>query len=140
MANIRGLITVNEKDLLEVDSVPSEGGGTPAPLGSMALYNDGSSGKIYLKIGLSDTSWDRVTTDTTSGKREKITLDSFAISQKQVILSKVPLNPEKVLVIPVGGPPQDNGVDYFISGNILGWSGMGMDGILSEDDELVVYY
>ena len=39
MAIILGLVTVNEKDILEVDAIPSAGGGTAAPVGSLAMYN-----------------------------------------------------------------------------------------------------
>lgn len=39
MAIILGLVTVNEKDILEVDAVPSAGGGTPAPVGSLAMLS-----------------------------------------------------------------------------------------------------
>lgn len=63
MANIIGLITINGKNVLEVDAIPSAGLGTPAPVGSIALYEDGSNiGYEYLKIGAADTAWDLVST------------------------------------------------------------------------------
>jgi len=34
-----GLITVNGKDILEVDAIPSSGPGAPAPVGSLAMYD-----------------------------------------------------------------------------------------------------
>jgi len=40
MAAILGLVTINGKDLLEVDVNPASGGGTPAPVGSLALLNE----------------------------------------------------------------------------------------------------
>lgn len=67
MANILGLITVNEKEILEVDASPASGGGTPAPIGSLALFNNAGSGVNYIKIGAADTAWDAVSTVTTSG-------------------------------------------------------------------------
>ena len=70
MANIIGRITVNEKDILEVDSDPSAGGGTAAPIGSEALLNNGGVGQMYLKIGAADTAWDAVSTATTSGVKQ----------------------------------------------------------------------
>jgi hypothetical protein len=62
MANILGLITVNGKQVLEVDAVPSSGGGTSAPIGSQAMYDNAGSGELYIKNGASDTSWDKVAT------------------------------------------------------------------------------
>lgn len=57
MANILGLITVNHKQILEVDDVPSNAAGTAAPLGSLALYDNGTTSSLYLKTGTLDTQW-----------------------------------------------------------------------------------
>jgi hypothetical protein len=54
MATITGQLTLNEVSLLEISGDPSISGGTPAPLGSLALD---SSGNIWLKSASSDTSW-----------------------------------------------------------------------------------
>jgi hypothetical protein len=60
---ILGRITVNGKDILEVSSIPSSGLGTPAPVGSTAMLDNGSDiGTYYLKIGPLDTDWDTVAT------------------------------------------------------------------------------
>lgn len=60
MAAITGLITVNGKEVLEVDADPSAGGGTPAPIGSIAMYDSGSVGSVYIKTGALDTAWSRI--------------------------------------------------------------------------------
>jgi hypothetical protein len=60
MANITGLITVNSKQVLEVDADPSAGLGTIAPIGSMAMYDSGTVGSLYIKTGSADTAWQRV--------------------------------------------------------------------------------
>lgn len=58
MSNILGLITVNGKEILEVDAIPSAGLGTAAPVGSMAMFEDGSNvGHVYIKSGAADTAW-----------------------------------------------------------------------------------
>ena len=57
MASILGLITVNHKQILEVDDVPSNAAGTSAPLGSLALYDNGTTSNLYLKTGALDTQW-----------------------------------------------------------------------------------
>jgi len=57
MANVTGLITVNGKDILEVDADPSAGGGTAAPMGSLAMFDTGSAGQLWLKTGAAATAW-----------------------------------------------------------------------------------
>ena len=57
MANIIGLITVNSKEVLEVDAVPSAGAGTPASIGSLAMLDDSGVGRLYIKTGAADTAW-----------------------------------------------------------------------------------
>lgn len=60
MANITGLITVNSKQVLEVDADPSAGLGTAAPIGSMAMFDSGTVGSLYIKTGSADVAWQRV--------------------------------------------------------------------------------
>lgn len=63
MAQILGIKTVNEKLIYEVDQNPASGAGTPAPIGSMAMLETGSSvGEAYVKVGALDTAWDKITT------------------------------------------------------------------------------
>jgi hypothetical protein len=64
MANITGLITVNNKQILEVDSDPSAILGVAAPIGSLALFDSGSSGVLYVKSGSADTAWSIISTVT----------------------------------------------------------------------------
>lgn len=61
MANITGSLTINNTTLIEVDGDPAVVAGTPAAIGSIAFYNTGSIGSCYLKTGLADTDWTRVT-------------------------------------------------------------------------------
>lgn len=57
MANVTGLITVNSKEILEVDADPSAGAGTPASIASLAMYDNGAAGFLYIKTGAADTAW-----------------------------------------------------------------------------------
>lgn len=65
MANITGLITVNSKQILEVDADPSTGLGASASVGSLALFDDNGSAVIYIKSGSADTAWSAISTVTT---------------------------------------------------------------------------
>lgn len=55
MAVIKDIITVGGLQIITVDTNPSSGLGTPAPIGSLALTEDGSG--TYTKTGALDTDW-----------------------------------------------------------------------------------
>ncbi|CAB4125140.1 hypothetical protein UFOVP53_67 [uncultured Caudovirales phage] len=59
MATITGQITVDEVLIIEVSGDPSITGGTPAPVGSIALDK---TGKTWTKYGTLDTEWREVGT------------------------------------------------------------------------------
>lgn len=63
MATVTGLITVNSTEIIEVDAVPSAGGGTAAPIASMAMFDNAGVGQLYLKYGAADTDWSLIDTD-----------------------------------------------------------------------------
>lgn len=68
MANIIDLITVGEQRILVVDADPSTGGGTSATLGDIAIFNNGTNGKMWLKQAASNTTgWDAVSTASVAG-------------------------------------------------------------------------
>lgn len=67
MANILNLITIGEKKYYVVDADPTTGGGTPAEIASVAVFDSGSVGTMYLKTGSLDTAWDRINTTGISG-------------------------------------------------------------------------
>lgn len=60
MANITGLITVNGQQILEVDADPAAAAGTAAPRGSMAMYDSGVVGSVFIKTGAADTAWQQI--------------------------------------------------------------------------------
>jgi hypothetical protein len=63
MAQVLDQITVGEKLVLIVDAAPGAAAGTPAEIGSWASFQDGSVGKMYLKVGAADTAWDQIITE-----------------------------------------------------------------------------
>ena len=67
MANIIGRLTNNEVEIIQVDAVPSAATGTSAPIGTVALYNNGTVGTAYLKVSALDTGWDPMNTSGVSG-------------------------------------------------------------------------
>jgi hypothetical protein len=70
--------------------------------------------------------------------QEIITVTEQMLLDGQLTLSDVPLG--TVALTPVGGPAQIATIDYNVSGSIVTWTGMGLDGILESGDKLVFYY
>lgn len=60
MAEILGRITVNNRDILEVDADPAAGLGTVAPKASLAMFDSGTVGRLFIKIGAAATAWSQV--------------------------------------------------------------------------------
>ena len=68
------------------------------------------------------------------------TISAVEHSNKEFILPSIPYDPLKVMVDIINGPSQQIGLDFQISGNILSWSGMGLDGILETNDVIRLFY
>lgn len=57
MALQTGRLTVNEKEILELDADPSTGIGYVAPRGSLAIYDSGVIGRLFIKRGPNAVDW-----------------------------------------------------------------------------------
>jgi hypothetical protein len=62
MANILDQQTLGSSKFVVVDSNPSSGGGTVAPLATLALFNNGGTGEAWLKTGSANTAWNKLST------------------------------------------------------------------------------
>ena len=71
---------------------------------------------------------------------ELFTLTSIDILNKQIELSKSPLDAGSVKLIPQGGIEQINGIDFSVQNNILRWDGFGLDNFLEAGDIITVTY
>jgi hypothetical protein len=70
----------------------------------------------------------------------KITLTPTNILNKNVTLSQPPITPSQVSLEVIGGPEQNYGTDFTVSGMTLSWSGLFLDGVLVAGDILNIYY
>jgi hypothetical protein len=68
------------------------------------------------------------------------TLSSTDITNGYVTLSTAPITAANTILTVIGGPMQDYSIDYTVSGTQLSWSGLGLDGILTAGDKLVVQF
>lgn len=57
---ILDLITIGDIRLHHVDADPSAGGGLAADIGSLAMFDNGGAGELYLKTGAAATAWSLV--------------------------------------------------------------------------------
>lgn len=71
---------------------------------------------------------------------EIIPITNTDVTNKYVTLTTTPLNPNAVRLNMVGGIEQLNGVDFTVTGNILSWDGLGLDGFIDNTDILIVQY
>lgn len=71
---------------------------------------------------------------------EELVLSSTNLSDKNVQLLNAPADPTKVVTDVIGGTSQGYGEDYTVSGSVLSWSGLGLDGALEVGDVLRVSY
>lgn len=69
-----------------------------------------------------------------------ITLSSGDVASKSITLSDIPTNVNKTRLSVIGGVDQAYGDDFTVSGSTLSWNGLGLDGVLTTGDKLLVEY
>lgn len=93
----------------------------------------------FFSVGVSSVD-DWIARRRTGFRLYTITLTAQNIADKFVVLPYTPILPDEVIVVPAGGPQQLNGIDYEVSGNILSWEALGLDGILEVYDVLIIQH
>lgn len=68
------------------------------------------------------------------------TLSPTDITNKFVTLSSAPIPANKTILNVIGGPVQDYGTDFTVTGTQLSWSSLFLDGLLVSGDKLIVQY
>lgn len=71
---------------------------------------------------------------------KQVTLSATNITNKKIVLESAPINPLSVSLIPDGGIPQRNEIDFEVIGNEVSWSGMGLDGVLEDGETIFLTY
>ena len=100
------------------------------------LYVNLTNGYLYKKIS---NAW--VFKFNIVPQVEKITVTQQMINANGLHLSITPLNPNSVTLSFVGGVgDQDNGEDFSVSGDFVGWSGLGLQGFIEVGDILKIRY
>jgi hypothetical protein len=63
------------------------------------------------------------------------------ITAKKFTIAPTPDNTDEVTVLVPGGTVLKAGTDYtIINGNELNWNGLGLEGVIAENDEVILLY
>jgi hypothetical protein len=71
---------------------------------------------------------------------ETILLSSLDVASKSFTLSSEPLDPTQIELTPIGGILQVYGIDYVYSNGSINWSGLGLEGYLEQNEQVIVRY
>jgi hypothetical protein len=94
---------------------------------------------VYQKQGALDTNWVALA----SGSSPIVELRVITAGEetaKQLTLISTPASAPATIMEIAGAPSQFYGDDYNVSGAVLSWSGLGLDGILAAGDKLTISY
>ncbi len=73
-------------------------------------------------------------------KVEQRTISAGEATARQITLVNTPASAADVLVDVIHGSAQEYSVDYTITGAVLDWNGLALDGLLAAGDKLRVAY
>lgn len=110
--------------------------------GEMALELDSHQ----FKIGNGVDHWNDLPYGVIAGssgnpmKVEMITLTGPMISAGELTLQQSATSPSETLLFVDGGPVQKYGIDFTVAGNVLSWSGLGLETIIGVNDIIIVQY
>ncbi len=71
---------------------------------------------------------------------EQFSLTALQASNKEVTLFYTPTTPAYTVLLVQGGAGQAYSLDYTVSGSVLSWSGLGLDGFLDDTDTIIVIH
>lgn len=73
-------------------------------------------------------------------KVEMITVTPLMITNGQLTLAQSNASPSETLLFIDGGVIQKYGIDFSVAGNVLSWTGLGLETIISSNDVLIIQY
>lgn len=99
----------------------------------------GTAGYVLTTNGSGVTSW-AATASVEPYRVNTFTLSAGDITNGYVVLSHIPTVASSTALSVIGGPMQEYGVDFVMIGANLDWNGLGLDGVLTAGDKLVVQF
>lgn len=111
---------------------------------TVAGTQDLGSGNITFTAGdwaIHDGSvWEKIEGSQQLFKTEFREITVGEATAKQLTLAELPLVAGEVVLSIKGGTTQYYSDDYVVSGNILSWNGLALDGVLASGDKLIIQY
>lgn len=105
---------------------------------------DLGSGSIVFNAGDSvihdGTIWEKIDGSQQQHKVEYRTISGGEATAKQLTLAETPTISGEVMLAIKGGTVQFYGDDFTVSGNVLSWSGLELDGVLDSGDKIILQY
>lgn len=71
---------------------------------------------------------------------EQHLIDLTQLFDKEIVLSSTPVYPERTLLFIDGAGATFYGVDFTVTGNVLSWETLRLDGLLGLDDRVQIIY
>lgn len=130
------VIIENEQELIQEQSTYQAKVEKGQPNGYAPLDPTGKVPEIYLPP---------ISSSGSSLAKERFSLTALDVSNKYVDLSEVPLDLDSVMFKVRGGCDQFIGLDFSVvsDGSLnkrVSWSGLGLDGLLEENDIVDIFY
>jgi len=114
---------------------------TAPPAGQVSIYSK-IDDKLYYQISTGDEY--ELFSSGTPGiggyELEQHEIDFTQFADKEIILSEVPTQPTRTIMMIDGAGPCFYGVDFTVSGNVLTWNGLRLDGLIGLDDLVQIIY
>jgi len=114
---------------------------TAPPAGQVSIYSK-IDDKLYYQISTGDEY--ELFSSGTPGiggyELEQHEIDFTQFTDKEIILGQVPTQPTRTIMMIDGAGPCFYGLDFTVSGNVLTWDGLRLDGLIGLDDLVQIIY
>lgn len=114
---------------------------SPPPAGQLSIYSK-TDDQLYFQnsAGLEFLIANSGSPGFGGYQTEQHLIDMTQLFDKEIILSSAPVYPERTLLLIDGAGSTFYGVDFTVTGNVLSWESLRLDGLLGLDDRVQIIY
>lgn len=124
---------------IRLATIPNE---ISPPAGQISIYAKADN-NLYLKTPAGNEYLIYSTGNSSVGggyQAEQVAISNAQATAKEITLNSTPSEPTRTLLFIDGAAPAFYGLDYTVTGNILSWNGLRLDGLLAENDLIRIVY